>query len=115
MRHLKKGRKFSRKRGVRIAFMKSLAFNLVTKEKIKTTEARARELRPFIEKFVTRAKIDNVNNRRILTAKLGKPAAQKLFAKISPKYKERNGGYVRITKLPSRKSDASKMAIIEFV
>ncbi|MCX6731619.1 MAG: 50S ribosomal protein L17 [Candidatus Parcubacteria bacterium] len=115
MRHKKKGRKFSRKRGVRIAFMKSLAFNLLVKEKIKTTEARAKELRPFIEKFVTRAKIDNLANRKLITARLGKLATQKLFAKISPKYKDRNGGYTRITKLPRRKSDASKMAIIEFV
>lgn len=95
--------------------MKSLAFALVKKEKIKTTEARARELRPFIEKFVTRAKINNIANRRLVAARLGKLATQKLFAKISPKYKERKGGYTRIIKLPARKSDASKMAIIEFV
>jgi large subunit ribosomal protein L17 len=115
MRHLKKGRKFSRKKGVRIAFMKSLVFNLVAREKIKTTEARAKELRPFIEKFVTRAKKDNLANRRLLIAKLGQQTAKKLFEKIAPKYKDKNGGYTRIIKLPHRKSDASKMAIIEFV
>ena len=95
--------------------MKSLAFNLVAKEKIKTTEARAKELRPFIEKFVTRAKKDNLANRRLLIAKLGQQTAKKLFEKIAPKYKDKNGGYTRIIKLPHRKSDASKMAIIEFV
>jgi large subunit ribosomal protein L17 len=115
MRHKKKGRKFSRKRGVRIAFMKSLVFNLVAREKIKTTEARAKELRPFIEKFVTRAKKDNLANRRLLIAKLGQQTAKKLFEKIAPKYKDKNGGYTRIIKLSLRKSDASKMAIIEFV
>ena len=95
--------------------MKSLAFNLVAKEKIKTTEARAKELRPFIEKFVTRAKKDNLANRRLLIAKLGQQTAKKLFEKIAPKYKDKNGGYTRIIKLSLRKSDASKMAIIEFV
>lgn len=115
MRHKKKGRKFSRERGVRIAFMKSLVFNLVAKEKIKTTEARAKELRSFIEKFVTRAKKDNLANRRLLIARLGQPTAKKLFEKIAPKYKDRNGGYTRIIKLNLRQGDASKMAIIEFV
>ena len=115
MRHKKKGRKFSREKGVRIAFMKSLAFNLVAKEKIKTTEARAKELRPFIEKFVTRAKKDNLANRRLLIARLGQQTAKKLFEKIAPKYKDKNGGYTRIIKLSLRKGDASKMAIIEFV
>jgi len=95
--------------------MKSLAFNLVTKEKIKTTEARAKELRPFIEKFVTRAKTDNLANRRLLIARLGQQTAKKLFSKIAPKYKDKNGGYTRIIKLSQRKGDASKMAIIEFV
>jgi len=115
MKHQKKGRKFGRETDARRAFMKSLAFNLVKKEKIRTTEARAKELRPFIEKFVTRAKIDNLANRRILIARMGKPAAEKLFKTIAPKYKDKNGGYTRIIKLPRRKSDASKMAIIEFV
>lgn len=95
--------------------MKSLAFNLVAKEKIKTTEARAKELRPFIEKFVTRAKKGNLANRRLLIARLGQQTTKKLFKKIAPKYKDKNGGYTRIIKLPPRKSDASKMAIIEFV
>jgi len=95
--------------------MKSLAFNLVAKEKIKTTEARAKELRPFIEKFVTRAKKDNLANRRLLIARLGQQTAKKLFEKIAPKYKDKNGGYTRIIKLSLRKGDASKMAIIEFV
>lgn len=115
MKHLKKGRKFGRERGLKIALMKSLAFNFITREKIKTTEAKAKELRPFIEKFVTRAKIDNLHNRRLIIARLGERAAKKLFTKIAPKYKDRKGGYTRIIKLPRRKSDASKIAIIEFV
>lgn len=95
--------------------MRSLAFNLISKEKIKTTEAKAKELRPFIEKFVTKAKTQTIANRRLVISKIGKAAADKLFDKIAPRYKEKNGGYVRIVKLPIRKGDASKMAIIEFV
>lgn len=95
--------------------LRSLACNLITQEKIKTTEAKAKELRPFIEKFITRAKIDNLSNRRLLISKIGIKSAKKLFNQIAPKYKERKGGYTRIIKLPPRKTDASKMAIIEFV
>lgn len=95
--------------------MRSLAFNLINKEKIKTTEAKAKELRSFIEKLVTKAKTDNLSNRRLVISKIKESSAKKLFEKIAPKYKDRKGGYTRIIKLPCRKSDASKMAIIEFV
>lgn len=95
--------------------MRALARGLIAQEKIKTTEAKAKELRPFIEKFVTRAKIDNLSNRRLLISRIGEESAKKIFEKIAPKYKERKGGYTRIIKLPHRKGDASKMAIIEFV
>lgn len=115
MRHLKKGRKFGRKRDQRRALMRSLARNFIEKEKIRTTEAKAKELRPFIEKFITRAKIDNLTNRRLLISRIGEKPTNKIFKQIAPKYKERKGGYTRIIKLPPRKSDASKMAIIEFV
>lgn len=115
MRHLKKGRKFGRKRDVRKALLRSLAFNLISKEKIRTTEAKAKELRPFIEKLVTKAKTETLANKRLIISKVGKASAAKLFNKIAPKYKEKNGGYTRIIKLSARKGDASKMAIIEFV
>jgi large subunit ribosomal protein L17 len=115
VKHKKVGRKFGRKRDQRRALLRSLACNLITQEKIKTTEAKAKELRPFIEKFITRAKIDNLSNRRLLISKIGIKSAKKLFNQIAPKYKERKGGYTRIIKLPPRKTDASKMAIIEFV
>lgn len=116
MKHQKRGRKFGREKDIRRALMKSLVFNLIKKEKIKTTEAKAKELRPFIEKFITRAKVDNLHNRRLIISRIGKESAKKLFEKIAPKYKERKGGYTRIIKLaPPRRGDASKMAIIEFV
>lgn len=115
MRHRAKGRKFGRKTDVRRALMRSLAVALVKSEKIKTTEAKAKELRPFIEKLVTKAKDGSMANRRIVVSKIGPVSAKKLFGKIAPKFKDNNGGYTRISKLPPRKGDASKMAIIEFV
>lgn len=115
MKHRKKGRKLSRKRDQRRALLRSLAVNLIRHEKIKTTEAKAKELRPFIEKIVTKAKNKNLNNRRLVVAKIGKDSAKKVFEKITPRYKTRKGGYTRIIKLPFRRGDASKMAIIEFI
>lgn len=117
MRHHRKGRAFARVKKGKTALMRSLACSLIDKEKIITTEAKAKELRPFIEKLVTRGRIDDLASRRIIGTRLGNAtkASKKLFAVISPRYKDRSGGYTRITKLAPRKSDASKMATIEFV
>lgn len=115
MKHGKKGRKLGRKKDVRRALIKALAVNFIRYEKIKTTEAKAKELRPFIERILSRAKEDKLSNRRLIIARVGEASAKKLFEKIAPKYKSRNGGYTRIVKLSPRKGDASKMAIIEFV
>ena len=116
MRHHVKNRKFGRKTDEREAFMRSLARNLIAKEKIKTTEARAKELRPFIEKMVTKGRIGTLASRRGIISTLGtEEGVKKLCDDISPRYKDRNGGYTRIIKLPRRPGDASKMAIIEFV
>ncbi len=115
MRHQKKGRKFGREKDQRRALLKSLAYNFIKREKIRTTEAKAKELRPLVEKLVTRAKNDNLANRRLVISRIGREAGKKLFEKIATKYQERKGGYTRIIKLPRRRSDASKMAIIEFV
>ncbi len=97
--------------------MKTLALNLIVRGKIKTTEPKAKELRPFIEKLVTRAKKGDAANRRIVISSLAnrKPEVKKLFEVIAPKYAERVGGYTRVLKLGARKSDGAKMAIIEFV
>ncbi len=116
MRHLKKGKKFGLKKGQRKAFMKILASNLVMKEKIRTTEARAKAIRPEGERMVTHAKKQNVTSLRMLMESLPKEAAYKLYHEIAPRYKERKGGYTRIIKhLKPRKNDASKMATISFV
>ncbi|OHA33031.1 MAG: 50S ribosomal protein L17 [Candidatus Taylorbacteria bacterium RIFCSPLOWO2_01_FULL_45_15b] len=116
MLHHKKNRKFGLERGQRIALLKSLARSLILKERISTTEAKAKELRPFVEKLITIGKRDTVSARRILMQRLSsEPIANKIQKKISPKFKDRNGGYTRIFKVAPRKSDASPMAIIEFV
>ena len=95
--------------------MKSLAVNLIKNNKIKTTEAKAKELRPFMEKLVTKAKGGDLAKRRTVASIIGILSTKKLFDKIAPKYKDRNGGYTRITKMPRRKTDGSKISIIEFV
>lgn len=116
MRHQKQGRKFSRKKGQRRAFLKSLISNFVLKEKIETTAARAKELKRLTEKMITLGKKQNIASLRLLIARLSKKPALKLFYDIAPRYADRKGGYVRITKLAKRrKGDAVEMSRIEFV
>lgn len=117
MRHGNNKRKFGRVRKVRVALINSLALNLIVRGKIKTTEPKAKELRPFMEKLVTSAKKGDMATRRLVIAKLmnRRPEVKKLFEVIAPKYKDKNGGYTRILKLGARKSDGAKMAVIEFV
>ena len=118
MRHHNHNRKFGRKSNVRKAFMRSLARALVMEGRIMTTAPRAKELRPYVEKMITRAKTGNaVTNLRILASDMGGQldVAQKLIKDIAPKYVDRNGGYIRIMKTPARASDAAPMALIEFV
>ncbi len=117
MRHGNNVRKFGRTTKVRSALMKSLALSLIKHERITTTEAKAKELRPYVEKLVTRAKKNDLASRRAITARLMNRSSEtkKLFDEITPKYAKRSGGYTRVLKLPQRKSDASPMAIIEFV
>src|ERR1700686_4131786 len=113
MRHGNNKRKFGRVRKVRNVLMKTLALNLIVREKIKTTEPKAKELRPFIEKLVTSAKRGDMAARRIIISRLmnRRSEVKKLFEVIAPKYAGRNGGYTRVLKLGSRKSDGAKMAI----
>jgi large subunit ribosomal protein L17 len=115
MKKRKKGRKLSRKRDQRRALLKSLARELFLREKIKTTEAKAKELRSFAEKFIERAKEKNLSNLRYLKRFFGKDVVKKLFEEIGPRYGERKGGYTRIIKLGPRKSDGAEMAIIELI
>lgn len=117
MRHHNKNRKFGRKMDVRNALMKSLVISLVRHDKIKTTEAKAKELRPMIEKLISKALMGDLASRNIVRARMLNQniETKKLVDVIAPQYKDRNGGYTRITKLPQRISDGAKMAIIEFV
>ena len=116
MRHHDANRKFGREKKVRTALFRSLAVSLIRDEKIKTTEAKAKELRPFMEKLVTKGRGATLATRRILIEKIGGvKAAKKLIEEIAPRYEKRTGGYTRITKIAPRSGDASKMAIIEFV
>lgn len=115
MRHHNANRKFSRVRKVRKALIDSLARSLVLHEKIETTEPKAKELRPFIEKLITKGKLQTVAVRRDIGTKIGPKAAKTLVEKLSKKYSDKNGGYTRIIKLKRRLSDGSKMAIISFV
>lgn len=116
MRHLKKGRKFHRKKGQRQALFKNLISNFVLKEKMETTEAKAKEIRPKIEKLVTMAQRQNLAVLKILLSRLNKKAAYKLYHQIAKNYQNRKGGYTRIVKVvKKRKKDGAKMAVIEFV
>ena len=115
MNHHKTKRKFGRVRKVRNALLKSLALSLVLHGRIQTTDAKARELRPYVEKMVTQGRSKTVTARRLLSEKIGVSGAEKMVNDISPKYMTRVGGYTRINKLPRRLSDGSLMAVIEFV
>ncbi len=96
--------------------MRSLVCNIIRDTRIKTTTAKAKELRPFIEKLVTKAKAATVASRRLIDARIhDKVATKKLVDTIAPKYKTRAGGYTRITRLPNRDLDGSPMSMIEFV
>ncbi len=117
MNHHRKARKLGRETGQREALLKTLACSLIMREKISTTEAKAKELRPYIEKLVTRARKNSVPSRRLMLARLNNndKLVKKMFEVIGPRYMERAGGYTRVTKLPSRAGDAAKIALIEFV
>ena len=116
MRHHKANRKLGRKKKERKALLRSLAGNLIVKEKIMTTEARAKELRPFVEKIITEGRKGTLASRRLVISRLANESrAKRLCDTIAPRYRDRQGGYTRIIKLPRRAGDASKMAVITFV
>lgn len=117
MRHHSNQKKFGRNQNQRIAFMRALALNLIQHGRIETTQTRAKALRPYMEKMVTKARENSLASTRLLISRLGgqEDAAKKLVTEIAPRYAGRNGGYTRILKLQHRKSDATPMALIEFV
>ena len=116
MRHQKKGKTLGRTKAPREALMRSLSNSFIIYEKIKTTKAKAKVLRPVVEKIITLAKQDTLHHRRqVLKLVYTDGAVKKAFEVLGPKYKERKGGYTRITKLPPRKNDSAEMAVIELV
>ena len=115
MRKRKEGRKFHRKKDQRKALLISLSSALILNEKIKTTEVKSKEVSRFVEKNITKAKKGTMAARRLLAKFFSPKIVKKLIDDIGPRYKERKGGYTRIIKLGIRKSDGTKMAIIELV
>jgi len=116
MRHRVKGRKLNRSASHRKALMAGLAQSLFTEDRIVTTLAKAKELRPYAEKLITRAKQGDLHSRRIVLKKLKrKDVVDRLMHDIAPSFADRNGGYTRIVKLGFRKSDAAEIALIELV
>jgi large subunit ribosomal protein L17 len=115
MNHGSSKRKFGRETKQRKALMVSLAVALIDHDRITTTQAKAKELRPYIEKLVTKSKNVNVGVTRDLASSLPKMSVTKLTKEIGPRYADRKGGYTRIRAIPARLSDGAKMAIIEFI
>lgn len=116
MRHRVKGRKLKRTSVHRLATLRNLATSLLKHKKIKTTVAKAKELRTFIEPIITKAKVDSVASRRYVAADIkDKSVVKELFTEIIPKIGDRPGGYTRIVKLGQRKGDGAELAIIELV
>ena len=116
MRHRVGGRKLQRTSSHRTALFRNQAAALIKHEQIMTTLAKAKELRPYVEKLVTLAKKGGLSNRRLAHARLmDETQLKKLFDVLAARYEGRNGGYTRIIKAGTRASDAAPMAVIEFV
>jgi large subunit ribosomal protein L17 len=116
MRHRKAGRQLRRTSEQKLALLRNLATSLIESGAIETTEAKAKELRPFIEKLITKAKSGTLHARRLAGIHVRKrEAADKLFQELGPKFAKRTGGYTRILKTGFRKGDGADMARIELV
>ena len=116
MRHRVAGRKLQRTSSHRAALFRNMAAALIKHEQITTTVAKAKELRPYVEKLITLAKKGGLSNRRLAHSRLlDDTQLVKLFDTLAPRYAERAGGYTRVIKAGIRASDAAPMAIIELV
>lgn len=117
MRHHNQNRKFGRPRNQRTALIRGLALSLLEHESIKTTEAKAKELRPYVEKLITKGKNDTVSSRRLVMSSLGEPKdaiVRKIFGDLAKRFADRSGGYTRIIKLGETKA-GRREACIELV
>lgn len=116
MRHSVKGRKLGRTASHRSALLNALTTSLLKHKRIKTTEAKAKEARTFVEKLITKAKKNDLHVRRqVMSLIHDKDVVNELFSEIIPKIGERPGGYTRVVKLGNRNGDAAAMAILELV
>ena len=119
MRHQKKGRKLNRTASHRKALFSNLAASLVIHKKIRTTEAKGKELRTYVERLVTYAKRGDIHGRRLIQKKIsgkrGKEIANILLHDIAPAFADRQGGYTRLIKLNNRKNDNAPVSLVEFV
>jgi large subunit ribosomal protein L17 len=121
MRHRIGGRQFGLPSDQRQALLKGLLRSLIIYKRIETTETRAKDIRPMIERLVTKAKDDTVHSRRIARTYIGGHSAddedivKELFTVIAPQFKDRTGGYTRMAKVGVRRGDAAPMVIVEFV
>jgi len=114
MRHRKLSRRFSRTSSHRIAMMRNLSISLIEHEVIKTTVEKGKELRRFFEPLITRAKEDNLHNRRLVISELNSTdAVSKLFSDLGPRFKETNGGYLRLIKAGFREGDKADVCYVE--
>jgi large subunit ribosomal protein L17 len=116
MHHNKAFRKLGRKHQHRVATLRALSTALFEHERITTTLMKAKELRPFAEKLITRSKRDDLHARRLVVRHIqDRTVAKKLFETLSPRYTERHGGYMRILKLGRRQGDGAEMALVELL
>ena len=116
MFHNRAFRKLGRKHSHRLATLRSLSTALFERERITTTLMKAKELRPFAEKLITRSKRDDLHARRLILRHIqDRDVARKLFDTLSSRYMERNGGYMRILKLGRRQGDGAEMALVELL
>ena len=116
MRHQKAGRKFSRNPAQRKALLRQQAISMILHERITTTEAKAKSLRPIVEKLITIARDDTPHHRKLIMSKIDHDlATAKLFDVIGPRFETAAGGYTRISKLGPRRGDAAPLALIELV
>ena len=119
MRHQKRGRKFNKTASHRKAMMSNLASALIIHKRIRTTDAKGKELRGFIDRLVTYAKQEDVHARRLIQRRIqgkrAKQIANILIHDIAPTYQNRNGGYTRLIKLNNRKNDNAPVSMIEFI
>ena len=115
MRHRKKKQKLGSSFHQRKAILRSLASVIILKERIFTTEGKAKKVKPYLEKVISRSRENNLANKRILLTDFTPKVVNKLLKEIGPRYASQTGGYTRIMKTKARKSDAAKMVLIELI